>query len=224
MDFALDASGDLALACSASSKNRYFCPECLAPVRACRGFFRKPYFSHHLLSSNCRKQVSKSQTHRWIQEAIQQELGPSCHSEYFFRQIGRVADLFWEERGIIFEVQCSSITPEEVAARDRDYRSVGFCLIWILHTRLYDKAWASDAEKLMRKKGAYYTAMRVGSQLLIYDRVFPGVKKSIDLRGDHQNIGKNLSERRPFLKRWRTELQRRFENWVNRQLLKDILD
>jgi hypothetical protein len=77
--------------------------------------------------------------------------------EYRFDTIGRIADVAWISQKIVFEVQCATITAEEVLARNRSYASVGYEVVWILHTNRYNKTRVTSAEDVLQASAHYYT-------------------------------------------------------------------
>ncbi len=62
----------------------------------------------------------------------------------------RIADAVWEEKKIVFEIQFSPISLEEVQNRCRDYQRLGYTPIWILHDRRFNRPWMSPAEEYLR--------------------------------------------------------------------------
>ena len=93
-----------------------------------------------------------SSSHLAIQKVLSKSL-PGSRLEHRFPSIGRVADVVYFPKKIIFEVQCSPISLKEVQKRNRDYLSLGFTVIWILHDRHYNKKTLSLAERACRKIG-----------------------------------------------------------------------
>ena len=58
---------------------------------------------------------------------------PFFQKEVFFKQVSRRADLFWPQKGLIVELQCSDISFETLMARNSCYRRLGFNTLWIFH-------------------------------------------------------------------------------------------
>lgn len=87
-----------------------------------------------------------------------------------FLEIARVADLIWERPKIAFEIQCSVISPLEVAQRIVDYRQVGYQVVWILDDRIFNKRKISKSEELMRLTPSYYATLRKQSSPIFYDQ------------------------------------------------------
>lgn len=105
--------------------------------------------------------------------------------EKSFPEIRRIADVVWEEKKLIFEIQCSPITVEEVNAREIDYASLGYQVVWILHEGRFNRKTLTPAELILRQKPCYYA-----NKTEIYDqfevvlgkkRKFKGAKLPIDL-------------------------------------------
>ena len=117
-----------------------------------------------------------------IHSAIQQKLLeslPYAQKEYRFPSISRIADIVDFSKKTIFEVQCSSISYEEVRERNHDYQSLGFTVIWILHDKVFNKRNVSLAELYIRQKLSYYTSMTPFGQGLFYDTLdfFKGTER-----------------------------------------------
>lgn len=91
--------------------------------------------------------------------------------EYRFPSIRRVADVALLSKKIIFEVQCSPISLKDVQNRNRDYASIGFTVVWILHDRIYNKKNASLAELYLRQNLSYYSSITPTGHGFIYDQL-----------------------------------------------------
>lgn len=91
--------------------------------------------------------------------------------EVSFPDVSRIADIAWEPQKIVFEVQCAAITPEEVLARNADYGSIGYRVIWILHTDRYGKGMLSPAEQVLRGSTHYYTDIDAKGEGSVFDIV-----------------------------------------------------
>lgn len=168
--FAFDKNRQLTPAARAEKQQDYYCRECFAPVRLRQGLHRTTHF-FHLKNTLCR-QGQKSQTHLRIQEYLQNILGrEEALLEKQFPQIGRIADLVWEKEKIIFEIQCSPITPDEIAGRNSDYALQGYQVIWILHDRLYNRWRMTRAEVYLRDFPHYFSNMDASGRGGIYDQV-----------------------------------------------------
>src|SRR5437879_13025188 len=94
----------------------YLCPECQRVVRLRGGNLRQKHFYHHHKGS-CR-QGNKSLTHLALQWHLI-DLLPKGEAlmERAFPEIGRITDVCWEKRKIVFEIQCSPITEEKAKRR-----------------------------------------------------------------------------------------------------------
>ena len=135
----------------------YFCFECHERVRARGGFLTKLHFYHINPQGMCRH-VGKSSEHIAVQCFIQNQLGiESCEQEVYFGKIQRIGDLAWHPRKIIFEIQCSPITADEIDKRNRDYESLGWSVIWILHDKTFNQRRASFSEYWLANHCHYFT-------------------------------------------------------------------
>jgi competence protein CoiA len=84
-----------------------------------------------------------------------------------FPDKNRIADAVWERHKIIFEIQCSSISEEEVKMRCFDYEDLGYQIVWILHDRKFNKRKVSAAELYLRSRTSFF----ITPTLQIYDQV-----------------------------------------------------
>ncbi|MGE5196370.1 MAG: competence protein CoiA, partial [Anaerolineae bacterium] len=103
----------------------YRCPECAGIVRARHGPHRRPHFYHMHLSKFCRQRQKSEehiQTQLFLKKCLPQE---EAALEKIYPAIGRIADVAWEREKLVFEIQCSPISAEEVKSRTTDYRSLG---------------------------------------------------------------------------------------------------
>jgi competence protein CoiA len=142
------------LAIHASRHQNYCCPECGATVRLRGGKLRQFHF-FHLRSQPFCKQHQKSLTHLQIQLHLK-SLIPGAFIEKQFPTIGRIADVAWEERKIIFEVQYSPISLEEVQKRNADYARCGYSVVWLLHDQQFNQRRLSSAETYLRQRPCYF--------------------------------------------------------------------
>jgi len=115
-------------------------------------------------------------------QAIQKNLKtliPGSHLEYRFRSIKRVADLAFLPKKVVFEIQCSPISLEEVLKRNKDYSILGFIVIWVLHDKLYNKKIATPAELFLRNSLSIYTSITPFGHGFYYDQLdfFKGTKR-----------------------------------------------
>lgn len=85
-----------------------------------------------------------------------------------FLEIQRIADLVWEKEKIIFELQLSSISKEEVLERERDYGSLDYEVIWLLGDKTFNQKKGKEAEIYIRKKTSYYISLKTAK---IYDQL-----------------------------------------------------
>lgn len=179
----------LVLASFASKGENYHCPECQNVVRLRGGPHRQPHFFHLKAHRECR-QHQKGPIHIALQLYVQ-SLMPNGQMERAFPEIGRIADFACDETRRIFEIQVSPISGEEVEARCRDYESLGYEVVWILHDNRYNKRRLSPAEIALHGKCRYFSNMNANAKGIIYDqfeeiagfrRIKRGPPVRIDLR------------------------------------------
>lgn len=180
--YALDDKTPILATLGLKQKN-YLCPQCLNPVRLRSGPRRQPHFYHVRALPSCR-QHQKSLPHLHLQLHLK-SLISTLYLEKSFPQIGRIADAVWEEKKLIFEVQCSPISYEEVMQRERDYAKEGYTVVWILEEKRFNKRILSAAENYLRSKICYFFG-----EIHIYDqfeiihasqRLFRGPKLAVDM-------------------------------------------
>lgn len=175
--FAYDNHKNLVSARNAVKQHDYFCLECAAVVRLRAGIHRQAHYYHLTSDKSCR-QNGKSMEHLQVQFAIKNLL-PEEESflEYRFPIINRVADVVWLSKKLVFEVQCSFITAQEVKERNRDYETQGFQPVWILHDRRYNQKRRSAAEQFLHEHPHYFTNIDEHGFGTIYDQLALGFKR-----------------------------------------------
>lgn len=153
----------------------YHCPECRTELRLRSGIFRRPHFYHTATDRACRL-GGKTKEHIEVQRRLKSEC-PELILERPFPEIGRIADAAWEKEKIIFEVQVSPISKEEVRGRIEDYQKAGYSVVWILHEKNFNKRRLSEAEIYLQGSCHYFTQMDSRGRGFIFDewsRVFGG--------------------------------------------------
>jgi hypothetical protein len=160
--FALSENGKRVFAEEAFPQVDYFCPECLSPLRLKRGEVKVAHFFHLEGTRECRWKT-RFQVHTTIQESIAEKLGETaCTLECFFPEISRIADIAYHPEKIVFEIQVSPISDEEVKKRTEDYWRVGWHVIWILHVDQFGRKKACAAESFLEGIPHYF--------VLLFDR------------------------------------------------------
>jgi len=168
--YALDSLHQLISAPHAFKQSNYRCCECGGIVRVRCGLHRQPHFFHLKRSSSCRLS-GKGMAHLQVQNRLFDLLPTGdCLLEKRFPQINRIADAVWESKKIIFEVQCSPITSEEVSQRIQDYQSIGYQVVWILHDREFNQHRLRSAELYLRSSPYFFTDIDSAGQGKIYDQ------------------------------------------------------
>ncbi len=167
----------------------YLCPECKGTVRLRGGPSRQIHFYHPNLPKNCR-QHQKSLEHLQMQLKLFNLIGENlAQIECPFPEVGRIADLAWHAKKLIFEVQCSSIPLHEAKERISDYQKVGYAVIWILHDKQFNKTNLSAAESFLRGAHCYFTNIDKTGNGIVYDqfevlklhrRLFKGPKLTVN--------------------------------------------
>lgn len=168
--FAFDETGALVPVVKATKQKDYICNECSQVVRVRSGLFRTAHFYHLSSSSQCR-QNGKSIEHLLVQQKLY-SLFPEGDAflEYPMTSIGRIADVVWKSKKIVFEIQCSPIDGNEVLSRNEDYTKEGYRVVWIFHDKTFNQKRASQAELCLQKGHYYFTNMDQEGQGWIYDQ------------------------------------------------------
>lgn len=155
--YAYTEEGEEIAAHAAKKGHRYYCPDCHQKLSWREGHFIRPHFFHLKSQNPCLRQ-GKSLTHLEIQSRLL-ELLPS--NEAFMEKrmpaINRIADVVWEKKKIVFEVQISFISAEEVHSRSLAYRSQGYEIVWILHEHRFGNYRVTAAENYLLNHTHYFT-------------------------------------------------------------------
>lgn len=178
--YARDDQGRFIHATHARRQKNYCCTECGRSVRLRGGPSRRAHFYHPDPDPSCSRH-RKGIIHLQLQEYFLNRLTPEdCRIEHRFPEVNRIADVAWLSKKIVFEIQCSPVSPAEVLERNRDYASSGWTVIWILHDRRYNQIRLSSAEAALRHFPHYFTDMDDQGKGMIYDqfdRADRGVRK-----------------------------------------------
>jgi len=167
---ALDTDDKLVFARQAYKHQDYACIECGHKVRVRSGLHRQAHYYHTQPNRDC-MQHAKGMPHILLQEFLKNTLPVGeVELEHRFSEIGRIADVAWIPERLIFEIQCSPITASEVDARNADYASVGFQVVWILHDSRYNQTRLSAAEDVLRDWPHYFSNMNAEGEGVIYDQ------------------------------------------------------
>jgi competence protein CoiA len=148
----------------------YHCMECGSVVRLRKGKYKKTHFFHFEPDRTCRLN-QKGIIHIHIQNALIQSLPKGdCALEYRMPAINRIADVVWYSKKIVYEIQYSPITQEEVLKRNFDYKSLGWTVVWILHEKRFNHFRLTAAEACLRSSPYYFSNMNEEGEGMIYDQ------------------------------------------------------
>ncbi|MCI5051640.1 MAG: hypothetical protein MRY21_00715 [Simkaniaceae bacterium] len=153
----------------ANQGQEYTCPDCGYPVKLRWGIVRRPHFYHVYESPKCKKLSTK--LHRSIQYYIYRLLHfQTVEIEKSYPEIDRIADIFWAEKKIIFEVQCTMIPFKEMQDRVRDYASLGLQVVWLLHA---NNPWLTSATwDDLKKLPHFYTNLDLRDNGVFFDQIW----------------------------------------------------
>ncbi|MBS0622365.1 MAG: hypothetical protein JSR80_05360 [Verrucomicrobia bacterium] len=161
--FGQTTSGEVIHVDQADRKCEYFCPSCRAPLRLRAGTVRCRHF-YHPRTRHCK---GKSLPHQQTQAHLLSRL-TNARVEHPFPQIGRIADVYWEN--FVFEVQCSPISADEVQKRNEDYAKLGLRVVWILHDRRFNRLKVTPAELFLADQPHHFTNIDKEGKGEIYDQ------------------------------------------------------
>lgn len=168
--FAANENNQPIFANNALKQKDYHCLECHGVVRLRSGIHRQKHFYHTHSAPHCHQQ-GKGIVHLMTQMHLLKILPEGeAKLEVRFPQMGRIADVAWDSQKIVFEVQCASISAEEVLERNRDYQKMGWQPVWILHDQRYNQKRISAAEFVLRSHPHYFTNMNSEGHGIIYDQ------------------------------------------------------
>lgn len=168
--YAFDQSKQPIFANQARKQVDYCCIECESIVRLRGGLHRQKHFYHVEPNRRCTLH-GKGMVHLQVQLFLLDVLKEGgCQLEVRFPEIKRIADVVWKSEKIIFEIQCSPITAEEVLARNQDYSRLGWQVVWILHDQRYNHHRLTAAEVALREHPYYFTNIKTQGKGMIYDQ------------------------------------------------------
>lgn len=178
--YAFDQKQEVISAKTAVKHINYSCLECKTKVRKREGPYRQPHFYHLDPPLSCR-QHQKGLIHLQLQAYFLKHLPiDDCVLEYRFPTIQRIADVAWLSQKIVFEIQYSPISGQEVIERNQDYAKIGWKVVWILHDHRYNKVRLSLAELVLLQASHFFTNMDEQGKGIIYDQFqicYKGIRK-----------------------------------------------
>lgn len=169
--YAFDSNVGVIHAAHASKQKNYECIECKRTIRLRGGLHRQSHFYHLQPNQACRLN-GKSMKHLMLQHHLKFFLpGGEVFLEHQFPAINRIADVVWVPQKIVFEIQCSSISAEELINRNSDYASLGYQVVWVLHECEYNQQRLTAAENALRFWPHYFSDMNSIGEGEIYDQL-----------------------------------------------------
>lgn len=213
--YALDDHQNLIKASHALKHTNYFCLECNQVIRLRRGLHRQAHFFHLEPTPFCR-QHQKGEIHLQLQYFFLTHLPEGdCQIECRFPSIQRIADVVWWSKKIVFEIQYSPISAQELLERNRDYAQLNFSVVWILHDHRFNQWRLSNAECVLRNTPHFFSNMNAKGEGMIYDQfdVWKQGKREKRLPPLPVQIS-FLKERQSQKLLWNSSfLTERFKNW-----------
>jgi len=167
---ALNSEQTLVFANKATKHTNYKCRECGQNVRVRGGIHRQPHY-YHLQPNRACKQHSKGMAHLMLQQFLKKQLPEGeVELEHRFPEIGRIADVAWIPKRLIYEIQCSPITSEEIEKRNASYAAIGYQVVWIFHDSRYNQVRLTAAENTLLNHPHYFSNMNAMGEGKIYDQ------------------------------------------------------
>lgn len=182
-----------------------------------------------------RSQQKKSLAHLQIQLHLKSLL-PGSVLEKPFPTTGRIADVYWEEKKLVFEVQCSPLSLQEAEQRCRDYLTEQVIPVWILYTQKFNGTYLSAAERFLRTGLCYFSdGARIYDQFEVVAekrRLFHGPPLPVDLscplrkgsslyfKGDFKDL--LATHPSPFFKQKEREILRYHKPFFIRRLYREL--
>lgn len=142
--------------------------ECGSAVRLREGPFRHAHFYHIRKTPGCR-QNGKGEIHLQLQIYIKKII-PDTLLEFRFPEINRIADVVWHSEKIVFEIQCSPMSQDEMLSRYADYQKAGYQMVLILHDSRYNQWRLTAMELALGNLPHYYTNKNESGNVIIYDQ------------------------------------------------------
>lgn len=154
----------------ADRQEDFKCIECGDSVKLRGGIQRQLHFYHVNTNRHCR-QNGKSLEHLQVQNYITDHfLEGECFLEHKFPEINRIADVALIKEKIVFEIQCSPISSKEVSERNKDYKTLGWEVVWILHDCTFNQFKMTSAETFLLNQTHYFTNINKKGEGFIYDQ------------------------------------------------------
>jgi competence protein CoiA len=176
--YAVDGDGKKISAREALGGVDYLCFECNGRMRTRKSSLGTAHFFHLRSDAKCR-QNGKSEEHIFLQELLlsqirahsqEVQIESQAELESPFPEIGRIADVAWHKRKIVFEVQCSPISVQEVKERCADYEKVGWYVVWILLSSTFYRQKLKNVAYFLQGRTHYYANALHGE---IFDLIHP---------------------------------------------------
>lgn len=168
--FALQKNGLFIEADKADKNVSYYCLECGGLMHLRAGDKRQLHFYHIQSSPSCalhKKSQEHLQTQRYIQSLYGKE---QALLEVQRSEIERIADVLVEKEKLVFEIQCSYMSDEELRKRNEDWAALGYYVVWILHDHRYGKRKKSSIERSLLSRPHYFTNIDKDQRGIIYDK------------------------------------------------------
>lgn len=214
--YAKDFNDTLIAASKALRHFNYQCLECGEKVRVRGGLHRHSHFFHLKPAASLCKLHAKGMDHLEVQNHLLKLLPDGeAFLEHSFTEIGRIADVAWPVKKLIFEVQCSPISSQEIKQRTQAYRSIGYQVVWILHDKQFNRLRLSAAELSLQTIPHFFTNIDNNGNGLIYDQ-YSIFKKGMRM-GKLERLPIDLSKPRQLTREISIEippvLKKRITHW-----------
>ena len=162
---------DLIIAADAEPGKIYCCLECFGPSKGeARQKLASPFLPSEDLSRNAAFTAKPKTTCSLKCKSKKSfRLRPFKSSVPSSKSIALPTPAGRSEK-IVFEIQCSPMTDKEAEMRIRDYKSIGYDVVWLLDDKRYNKRVVRPAEEFLRRHSTYYMSIKQGWRSEYYDQ------------------------------------------------------
>jgi competence CoiA-like predicted nuclease len=141
---------------------KFICPNCSQKLMFVDSIIKIKHFRHYG-ENNCSTEPDTEQHNLFKKQIHDIMINKGYACEYEKRIGDRVADIYGEKGIIKLAVECqiSPISPEELADRDYNYRTLGYETLWIFHLSNYANFLKYDCTKNNGYEFAVFSLRRV---------------------------------------------------------------
>ena len=155
-----------------SKSIKLFCPNCLEELIFVDSVLKIKHFRHYG-DNNCSTEPDTEQHILFKKQIHDHYINKGFKCEYEVKIGNRIADLYLEKESLkaVIECQISPISPEELKARDLNYKQLGYNTLWIFHLSNYVKYSGVNGITKSKKKYAVVSLSRVERERESYQNI-----------------------------------------------------